>query len=151
MNRIKEFDALRALAAFSVVAFHSSASLFSWGWAGVDFFFVISGFLITSIILEQGGKAGFPEEILHPALAEDLADLLHLPSWVGPGEPDPRKLRPARRLALFHNLHPIGSPQEIAYRDWGLMMRLHFGSDVDRSRRAAMGRKSRGKMRTPVS
>ena len=45
----------------------------------------------------------------------------------------------------------LGSLQEIVYRDWGPMMRLHFGSDVDRSRRAAIGRKSRGKMRTPVS
>lgn len=59
MNRISEFDALRALAALSVVAFHSSTRLFYWGWAGVDFFFVISGFLITSIILEQGGQGGF--------------------------------------------------------------------------------------------
>ena len=44
-----------------------------------------------------------------------------------------------------------GSPQKIVYRDSGLMMRLHLGRDVDRSRRAAMERKSRGKMRTPVS
>jgi len=59
MNRIKEFDALRALAALSVIAFHSGTTLFYWGWAGVDFFFVISGFLITSIILANSGRNGF--------------------------------------------------------------------------------------------
>ena len=53
------------------------------------------------------------------------------------------------RLGLTGGL--LGSRQEMVYRDWGLMMRLHFGSDVDRSRRAAIGRKSRGKRRTPVS
>jgi hypothetical protein len=45
----------------------------------------------------------------------------------------------------------LGSPQEITYLDSGLMMTLHFGRDADRFMRSAMGRKSRGKRRTPVS
>ena len=50
MDYRKEIDGLRALAIIPVVLFHSGLPLFSWGYIGVDIFFVISGFLITSII-----------------------------------------------------------------------------------------------------
>jgi len=43
-----------------------------------------------------------------------------------------------------------GSPQKIAYPGSGCITRLHFGSDSERSRRAAMGRKRRDERRTPV-
>lgn len=46
-------DALRGVAVISVVLFHyfPNALSLSFGWMGVDLFFVISGFLITSILL----------------------------------------------------------------------------------------------------
>jgi len=52
-----EIDGLRALAILSVVGFHASPGTVPGGLVGVDVFFVISGFLISSIIyngLEQG-------------------------------------------------------------------------------------------------
>lgn len=52
-----EIDGLRALAIVPVILFHAGFTLFSGGFVGVDIFFVISGYLITSIILaelEQG-------------------------------------------------------------------------------------------------
>ena len=46
-------DRLRAFAVLPVIFFHAEYSLFSGGYVGVDIFFVISGFLITSIIVND--------------------------------------------------------------------------------------------------
>lgn len=48
-----DIDGLRALAVLSVIFFHSDIPFFGGGFVGVDVFFVISGFLITSIIIKE--------------------------------------------------------------------------------------------------
>ena len=48
-----EIDGLRALAVFPVVFFHAGFELFEGGFVGVDIFFIISGYLITSIIIRE--------------------------------------------------------------------------------------------------
>lgn len=48
-----EIDGLRALAVIPVIFFHAGFELFSGGFVGVDIFFVISGYLITSILIED--------------------------------------------------------------------------------------------------
>ena len=53
MQYRKEIDGLRAIAVLPVILFHGGLGLFSGGYIGVDVFFVISGYLITSIILED--------------------------------------------------------------------------------------------------
>jgi peptidoglycan/LPS O-acetylase OafA/YrhL len=53
MKYRSEIDGLRALAVLSVILFHAGFKAFSGGFVGVDVFFVISGFLITTIILSE--------------------------------------------------------------------------------------------------
>ncbi len=53
LNYRSEIDGLRAIAVFPVVFFHAGFELFSGGYVGVDIFFVISGYLITSLILKD--------------------------------------------------------------------------------------------------
>ena len=48
-----EIDGLRALAVIPVILFHAGFEHFSGGYVGVDVFFVISGYLITTIILSE--------------------------------------------------------------------------------------------------
>ena len=54
-----EIDGLRCLAVLAVMAFHEKESLLPGGYLGVDVFFVISGFLITSIIIRETENGTF--------------------------------------------------------------------------------------------
>ncbi|MBX2895938.1 MAG: acyltransferase [Cyclobacteriaceae bacterium] len=52
MQYSKSLDGLRGLAIIMVMLFHFNF-VFEFGWAGVQLFFVLSGYLITSILLEE--------------------------------------------------------------------------------------------------
>ena len=53
MDYRKEIDGLRAVAVIPVILFHAGFTQFGGGFVGVDVFFVISGYLITSILIAE--------------------------------------------------------------------------------------------------
>ena len=53
MKYRSEIDGLRALAVVPVILFHAGFEIFSGGFVGVDVFFVISGYLITTMLIED--------------------------------------------------------------------------------------------------
>jgi peptidoglycan/LPS O-acetylase OafA/YrhL len=55
----KEIDGLRAIAVVPVIFFHAGIESFKGGFVGVDVFFVISGYLITGIILKEIKRGTF--------------------------------------------------------------------------------------------
>ena len=67
-TRIPELDGLRGIAILLVLVFHFSPKTgplfylgpaFQFGWIGVDLFFVLSGFLITGILLDSVGRHAY--------------------------------------------------------------------------------------------
>lgn len=63
MNRRRDIEGLRAVAVAAVLAFHAGVTRLSGGYVGVDVFFVISGFLITSLLIRErsaSGRISFP-------------------------------------------------------------------------------------------
>ncbi|MDG0022424.1 acyltransferase [Klebsiella pneumoniae] len=83
-----DIDGLRAIAVVSVLLYHAFPTIFRSGYIGVDIFFVISGFLITTIIrkeLKQGKFSLFSfykKRIrrIYPALIITLLGIMFL-SW----------------------------------------------------------------------
>jgi len=59
MEYRREIDGLRAVAVLPVIFFHAGFKTFEGGFIGVDVFFVISGYLITTIILADMNKGKF--------------------------------------------------------------------------------------------
>lgn len=59
MQYRSEIDGLRAIAVLVIIFYHAKISVFSGGFVGVDIFFVISGYLITSIIKTDIEKRRF--------------------------------------------------------------------------------------------
>ena len=58
-----DITGLRAIAVLAVVFYHADFTLFRGGWLGVDMFFVISGYLITNIILSELNEEKFSFKI----------------------------------------------------------------------------------------
>lgn len=59
MKYRREIDGLRAIAVLPVVLFHARSSIMPGGFVGVDVFFVISGYLISSLLLQEHAAGNF--------------------------------------------------------------------------------------------
>src|SRR2546426_3016463 len=51
-------DGLRAVAVYLVVLFHAGSGRFPGGYIGVDVFFVLSGYLVTQLLLRDVARSG---------------------------------------------------------------------------------------------
>jgi peptidoglycan/LPS O-acetylase OafA/YrhL len=60
MRRFPALDGLRGVAALMVITYHFGGHEYSWlsGWTGIQIFFVLSGFLITSLALREESAKG---------------------------------------------------------------------------------------------
>lgn len=73
-----EVDGLRAVAVLPVILFHAGFSGFSGGFVGVDIFFVISGYLITSILLSEITSGEFSFARFYERRARRILPALYL-------------------------------------------------------------------------
>lgn len=72
----KDINGLRAIAVVSVMLFHFNKQWVPGGFAGVDVFFVISGFLMTKIILSRLDKRAFSLSAFYSARAKRIIPAL---------------------------------------------------------------------------
>jgi peptidoglycan/LPS O-acetylase OafA/YrhL len=58
LGHIRGLDGIRAFSVLAIIAFHTGLNSVPGGFYGVDSFFVLSGFLITSLLVEEWGGSG---------------------------------------------------------------------------------------------
>src|SRR5687768_10922214 len=58
LGYVPGLDGLRGIAVIAVLLFHGGVTWARGGFLGVDMFFVLSGFLITSLLLDERWKTG---------------------------------------------------------------------------------------------
>jgi len=73
-----EIDGLRAVAVVPVILFHAGFGRVSGGFVGVDVFFVISGFLITSILLAEHAEGRFSLRSFYERRARRILPALYV-------------------------------------------------------------------------
>ena len=139
---IPELQGLRGLAVLSVVFYHCHPRLEGtwvhyaslWGWAGVDLFFVLSGFLITSILLESRSKEKYFRNFygrralrIWPVYVLVLVVVyLNAPWFVGPSIADAIKTAPWLAYIFFvQNLFHLALPPSIG-PTWSLAIEEQY-------------------------
>lgn len=141
----RDIQGLRALAVILVILAHAKVANFAGGYIGVDVFFVISGFVITGLLLRQSGEnvvrnlgtfyARRIRRIMPAATLVIIGTLVAAFHWIGPFSAQPL-LVDARRASLFWaNFHFIdvgtdyfsqGSPPSLILHYWSLAVEEQF-------------------------
>ncbi len=132
---VRELDGLRAVACLLVMCFHAAPGwLFKGGFIGVDIFFVLSGYLITCVLMdeyEQRGEIAIGNFYAHrflrlvPALALFLLCYVIIGSLVWPGEPHLRDAGMAAAYISDYTYPYWGSPNYIRHT-WSLAVEEQF-------------------------
>jgi peptidoglycan/LPS O-acetylase OafA/YrhL len=76
LNYRPEIDGLRGISVALVILFHAFPKVVAGGWVGVDVFFVISGYLITSLILRELDRGEFSLKQFYQRRVRRLAPAL---------------------------------------------------------------------------
>ena len=139
---IPELQGLRGLAVLAVVFYHCHPRLAGtwiepavlWGWAGVNLFFVLSGFLITSILLESREKPHYFRNFymrrvlrIWPVYILCLVVVyLNAPWFIGPGVWDAIKTAPWWAYIFFlQNLFHLSLPPALG-PTWSLAIEEQY-------------------------
>jgi peptidoglycan/LPS O-acetylase OafA/YrhL len=139
---IPELQGLRGLAVLGVVGYHCHPRLVGteihygslWGWAGVNLFFVLSGFLITSILIEARGKPHYFRNFygrralrVWPVYVLLLVVCyLNAPWFIGPSITDAVKAAPWLAYLFFvQNLFHLALPPAIG-PTWSLAIEEQY-------------------------
>ncbi len=139
---IPELQGLRGIAVLLVVIYHCHPRLGGtpvyhaslWGWTGVNLFFVLSGFLITSILLEARGKPRYFRNFyarralrIWPVYVLALAVCyLNAPWFIGPTVIEAIRTAPWWAYVLFlQNLFHLALPPAIT-PTWSLAIEEQY-------------------------
>ena len=131
-------DGLRGLAILMVLLSHMPSLGFTGGFYGVDLFFVLSGFLITSLLLEEWRETGsislkafYARRALRllPALVVVLVAIVALSAWKdAPAEA--ASMRKAALVTLFYSTNWFKAygvlPNEVLSPAWSLSIEEQF-------------------------
>jgi peptidoglycan/LPS O-acetylase OafA/YrhL len=135
---VPALDGLRALAVLGVLLVHTWGDAFPGGWVGVDVFFVLSGYLITSILLAEHGRTGrisFRRFYLRralrllPALGVCIVAALGLAETQGPGLTAVTSHEAAAAVAYVSNWWLVANPHAPAgllRHTWSLSIEEQF-------------------------
>jgi peptidoglycan/LPS O-acetylase OafA/YrhL len=120
--RVPGLDGVRALAVLSVLVFHEQFAAFPGGFLGVDVFFVLSGYLITGLLIAQWDRRGRLDlrgfwvrraRRLLPALAVVLVTVTAAVAVIEPGQLG--ALRPALLAAVTYSSNWWQAAQHQSY------------------------------------
>jgi peptidoglycan/LPS O-acetylase OafA/YrhL len=131
-RRVPALDGIRALAVLLVFCYHAGSIRFQGGWLGVDVFFVLSGYLITALLLNEHADKGtvslrafYMRRALRlvPALVVMVALLTPVNLWAEGGHIGD-SLPP---LFYFSNFWAIGHPNGVLFiHTWSLSIEEQF-------------------------
>ncbi|MEM8707398.1 MAG: acyltransferase family protein [Actinomycetota bacterium] len=121
-ERLPAIDGMRAIAVYLVVAFHAGVVRFEGGFVGVDVFFVLSGFLITRLLIVEFASTGRVDVVgfyarrarrLLPAawLAVAITSIVFV-AFSNPAERATALDDAQAAIFYFANWHFIGSSQD---------------------------------------
>jgi len=136
MKTIPALDGLRGTAILAVMSFHATLWFAQGGALGVDIFFVLSGWLITSLLIDEAARTGTIDHAaflrrrtrrLLPALAVLLTAYVLLAPWLYPQSAERRWADAATAFLYLTNIRQTVWPADTPLsHTWSLAIEAQF-------------------------